>query len=323
MERARALFDGRSREDLARLLPVYGNAGIETRYSCVPLEWYEDSHGWAEKNRLYLDNAVRLLESAALECLRGAGAQVEDVDAIVSVSSSDIATPSLDALLSDRLRMRRDLQRLPIFGLGCAGGVLGLARAAAMALAQPGAKVLLTVVELCGLTFRRTDQTNGNLIATALFGDGAAAALVSTDGDGPVLASWGEHTWPGSLQVMGWRVEDDGLGVLFSRDIPAIIRSRFRPALDEFLGRQGLRLADIDQFLCHPGGAKVMDSLERVFELPPGGLVLSRDVLREYGNMSAVTIMFVLEKALGGHERSLLSALGPGFSAGFMIVEGG
>ncbi|MCH7486903.1 MAG: type III polyketide synthase [Proteobacteria bacterium] len=322
MERAGALFDERTREDLARLLPVYANAGIETRYSCVPLEWYEESHGWAEKNRLYLDNAVTLMETAALDCLGGAGLEVTDVDTIISVSSSGIATPSLDALLAERVGMRRDLQRLPIFGLGCAGGVLGLARAAAMALALPGSKVLLTVVELCGLTFRRADQSNSNLVATALFGDGAAAALVSTDGDGPALASWGEHTWPGSLQVMGWRVEDDGFSVQFSREIPAIIRARFRPALDDFLGRQGLRLADIDHFLCHPGGAKVMDALEQVFGLSPGSLGLSRDVLREYGNMSAATIMFVLEKAMGEDGRSLLSALGPGFSAGFMIVEG-
>ena len=322
MERAGTLFDGRPREDLERLLPVFGNAGIETRYSCVPLEWYEDSHGWAEKNRLYLENALTLMETAALDCLGGAGLDVADVDAIVSVSSSGIATPSLDALLAERLHMRRDLQRLPIFGLGCAGGVLGLARAAAMARAGPGSKVLLMVVELCGLTFRRADQSNGNLVATALFGDGAAAALVSTDGVGPALASWGEHTWPGSLRVMGWRVEDDGLGVQFSREIPTIIRDRFRPALDDFLGRQGLSLADIDHFLCHPGGAKVMGALERVFGLPPGGLGLSRDVLRDYGNMSAVTVMFVLEKAMGLDGRSLLSALGPGFSAGFMIVEG-
>lgn len=321
MARARVLFDGRDSEELTRLLPVFANAGIETRYSCVPLEWYEESHGWAEKNRLFLDNAVTLMETAALDCLGTVGLDVADVDAIVSVSSSGIATPSLDALLAERLHMRRDLQRLPIFGLGCAGGVLGLARAAAMAQASPGCKVLLLVVELCGLTFRRSDQSNGNLVATALFGDGAAAALVSTDGDGPALTSWGEHTWPDSLQVMGWRVEDDGLGVQFSREIPALIRDRFRPVLDDFLERQGLVLADIGHFLCHPGGAKVMDALERVFGMPPGGLVLSRDVLREYGNMSAATVMFVLEKAKGVHERSLLSALGPGFSAGFMIIE--
>ena len=134
-----------------------------------------------------------------------------------------MATPSLDALLAERLHMGRDLERLPSFGLGCAGGVLGLARAAAMAQASPGCKVLLLVVALCGLTFRRSDQSNGNLVAIALFGDGAAAALVSTDGDGPALTSWGEHTWPDSLQVMGWRVEDDGL-VAVVAFLPRLVR---------------------------------------------------------------------------------------------------
>ena len=133
IDRVPQLFPGLGAAEVARMLPVFKNAGIETRYSCVPLEWYEESHGWAEKNRLFLDNAVTLMETAALDCLGTVGLDVADVDAIVSVSSSGIATPSLDALLAERLHMRRDLQRLPIFGLGCAGGVLGLARAAARA----------------------------------------------------------------------------------------------------------------------------------------------------------------------------------------------
>jgi alkylresorcinol/alkylpyrone synthase len=202
---------------------------------------------------------------------------------------------------------------------------LGLARAAALAKATPGTNVLFVVVELCGLTFRRRDQSKSNVIASALFGDGAAAALVSCAGEGPCLAAWGEHTWPASLDVMGWRVEDDGLGVLFSRDIPTIVRDGFRPALDGFLARHGLVLADIDHFLCHPGGAKVIAALEDAFELQQGGLALARAVLKDFGNMSAATVLFVLDKALAGGAgrsgRSLLSAVGPGFSAGFMILE--
>ena len=320
---AHGLFAGGPSEDLERLLPVYLNAGIETRYSCVPLEWYTRPHGWAEKNRLYLENAVALIEKATLDCLARAGLGVGDVDMVVSVSTSGIATPSLDALLAERLDMRRDVQRLPVFGLGCAGGVLGLARAAAMAQASPGTNVLFLVVELCALTFRHTDQSKSNVIATALFGDGAAAALVSCAGDGPALTTWGEHTWPRSLDIMGWRVEDDGLGVLFSRNIPAIIRADLRAVLDGFLELHGLTLVDIDRFLCHPGGAKVINALEEALELPPGGLAISRAVLRDYGNMSAATVMFVLERALEKRQsgRYLLSAVGPGFSAGFMIVE--
>lgn len=331
---ARRLFAERPREDLDRLLPVFANAGIEARYSCVPLEWYAKAHGWAEKNELYVRHALELSERAARACLERAATGADAVDAIVVASTSGIATPSLDALLAERLPLRRDVTRLPIFGLGCAGGVLGLARAAALAQAMPGANVLFVVVELCGLTFRRSDQSKSNLIASALFGDGAAAALVSCAGEGPCLAAWGEHTWPASLDVMGWRVEDDGFGVLFSRDIPTIVRDDFRPALDGFLARHGLALADIDHFLCHPGGAKVIAALEDAFGLQQGGLLLARAVLKDFGNMSAATVLFVLDRALAGgvmptgmrsHDgrrgRSLLSAVGPGFSAGFMILE--
>ena len=322
---ARRLFAERPREDLERLLPVYANAGIETRYSCVPLEWYEQDHGWAEKNDLYVRHALDLSEQATRDCLERAALGVEAIDAIVVASTSGIATPSLDARLAERLPLRRDVTRLPIFGLGCAGGVLGLARAAALAQAMPGAKVLFVVVELCGLTFRRRDQSKSNVIASALFGDGAAAALVSCAGEGPRLAAWGEHTWPASLDVMGWRVEDDGLGVLFSRDIPTLVRDGFRPALDGFLARHGLALADIDRFLCHPGGAKVVAALEEAVGVQQGGLALARAVLKDFGNMSAATVLFVLDQALangaGRRGRSLLSAVGPGFSAGFMILE--
>jgi alkylresorcinol/alkylpyrone synthase len=322
-EIGRTLFN-RQPARFERLVPVYGNAGIETRYSCVPLEWYLRPHGWRDRSALFIEHATALLERAALACLAQAGLGVEEVDAIVAVSTSGIATPSLDALLMERLGMRRDLRRLPIFGLGCAGGVLGLARAADMARVAPEERVLFLVVELCGLTFRRNDQTKSNVIATALFGDGAAAAIVSCAGDGPALVASGEHTWRGSLDIMGWRVRDDGLGVLFSRDIPALVRNDYRGALDDFLARQELALGDLGAFLCHPGGAKVLAALEEAFELPPGGLDCSREVLRRYGNMSAATVMFVLEQALrngGLPRRTLVSSLGPGFTAGFLLME--
>ena len=330
MDRARALFRERG-EDIERLMPVYLNAGIETRYSCVPIAWYEQDHGWAEKNRLFLDNALNLLERATLDCLNAAGLRPDDIDAIVCVSTSGIATPSLDAQLMQRLDMRRDLTRLPIFGLGCAGGVLGLARAASLARTIPGARVLYLVVELCGLTFRRADQSKSNVIATALFGDGAAAALLVADPPGPgssqgghrITAS-GEHTWRDSLDVMGWRVEDDGLGVLFSKDIPSLIRGDFGLVLDGFLDKAGLRRRDIDHFLCHPGGTKVVDALEEVIGRGAGSLEHSRAVLRDFGNMSAVTVVFVLDRFLrgGGGGRSVMTAVGPGFTAGFLILDG-
>jgi alkylresorcinol/alkylpyrone synthase len=318
----RSLF-GSSFGDIDRLLSVYGHAGIERRASCVPLDWYLCDHSFAERNALYLEHALALLIEAAGKALDATGLAARDIDMIVVVSTSGIATPSLDALLMEAMPFRRDVMRLPIFGLGCAGGVIGLARTAAMARVQPGARVLYLCVELCGLTFRHGDRSKSNFIATALFGDGAAAAIVTTDGRGPRIAAWGEHTWPRSLDVMGWNVADDGFGVLFSRDIPALVRERLRGVTEEFLARHDLILADIDSFLCHPGGAKVIDALEEAFDLAPGALHLSRDVLRDYGNMSAVTVLFVLQRALEDSPAGtwLLSSLGPGFTAAFLILE--
>lgn len=329
MARAAWLFDG-AFPDLDRLLGVFGNAAIETRHSCVPAEWYMRDHGFAERNRLYIENAAALLETAARDALAAAGLGPGEIEAIVTVSTTGIATPSLDALLMERLAFRRETQRLPIFGLGCAGGVIGLGRAAAMARSLPEGRVLFLVVELCGLTFRPADRSKSNLVATALFGDGAAALVLAPDGDGPAIAAWGEHTWPGSLDVMGWEIADDGFGVRFSRDIPVLVRRELRAASEGFLARHGLGLGDIDGFVCHPGGAKVIDALEAAFGLPPGAMTEARAVLAAHGNMSAATVFFVLERALaesrargeGRGRRWLLSALGPGFSAGFAVIEG-
>ncbi len=323
MARAGKLLPGCDPAALQRLLPVYENAGIETRHSCVPADWYERPHGWAEKNRLYLDNALDLIEQASRGALAQAKIGVADIDMVVSVSTTGIATPSLDALLAERMGLRRDVERLPIFGLGCAGGVIGMARAAALATVEPGKRILLVVVELCGLTFRRSDASKSNVIATAIFGDGAAAAVITTACDGPEITCWGEHTWRNSLDIMGWSVEDDGLGVVFSRDIPALTRTEFREAALAFLESKGLGLGDIDEFVCHPGGAKVLDALEAAFGLPPQTLTEPRAVLREFGNMSAATVLFVLERTLqeGKSGRFLLSSLGPGFTAAFMVME--
>ena len=323
MSRAQQLFPELSPAALDRLMPVYGNAGIDRRYSCVPDDWYERPHGWAEKNRLFLDHAVDLLEQAGREAIAAAGLAIADIDCVVSVTTTGIATPSLDARIVERLAMRRDVVRVPLFGLGCAGGVLGLARAASFAREAPTRNVLLLVVELCALTFRSSDTSKSNIIATALFGDGAAAAVVSCTGDGPAIVAAGEHTWPDSLEIMGWSVEEDGLGVIFSRDIPELTRTEFRDAMLDFLAAHDLSLDDIDRFVCHPGGAKVLDALEEAFALPPGGLTTSREVLRDYGNMSAVTVLFVLERILAANERGrfLLSSLGPGFTAAFATLE--
>jgi len=315
------LFD-RESADLHRLLPVFDNAGIAARHSCVPLEWYMQPHGWVERSRLFREHAVELLTQATLTCLERAGLTTGDIDAVVAVSTTGVATPSLDALIVERLQLRRGVKRLPIFGLGCAGGVIGLSRAIDLAKAHPGARVLYLVVELCALTFRHGDNTKSNVVAAALFGDGAAAALISTEGEGPSFGVAGEHSFPDSLDVMGWRVKEDGLGVLFSRDIPTLVRSEYKAALDDFLNRFGLTRGDLAGTICHPGGAKVLDALEESFELTPGAMTVAREVLRDCGNMSAATVLFVLERTLARPTagRYLMSALGPGFSAGFQML---
>lgn len=326
-ERARRLFRRRDTE-MARLMPVFDNAGIARRYSCVPIAWYGRDVGWRERNALYEQHALELIETAAARALSEAGLCADMIDAIVTVSTTGIATPSLDAQLMQRMPFRRNVERLPVFGLGCCGGVLGLGRAAALTRGDRPRRVLLLVVELCALTFRAGDTSKSNVVATALFGDGAAAAILSTsdeDGAGPALIGWGEHTWPDSLDVMGWRVEDDGLGVLFSRDIPTLVARQYGSVLDDFLAPYGLGRGDLATTACHPGGAKVIAALEEVFGLPTGGMVATRETLRDYGNMSAPTVLFVLKKVLDSRPRGpvLASALGPGFSAGFALLEAG
>lgn len=311
--------------EILRLLPTFGNAGIGRRYSCVPIDWYEHLHDWPERNAIYLESALQLLESATTAALARAGRSAEEIGAIVAVSTTGIATPSLDALLMERMGLRRTVRRLPIFGLGCAGGTIGLARAAGMAAGLPGELVLFLVVELCALSFRRDDFTKSNIVATALFGDGAAAALLACGSSGVAVVDGGEYTWPDSLDVMGWDVTGEGLKAIFSRDIPNLVTTHLHDVTVGFLERHGLTLRDVDRFVCHPGGAKVVDALETAFELKTGTLSDAREVLYDYGNMSAATVMFVLERAFNENPRSwkraLLTALGPGFTAGFTLLE--
>ncbi|HEX4296092.1 MAG TPA: type III polyketide synthase [Rhizomicrobium sp.] len=320
--RAGQLFG--ERRDIERLLPVFSNTGIDRRYSCVPIEWYAADHGWRDRTDLYVQNATGLLENVANALLAEAGLTKDAIDAIVVSSTTGIATPSLDALVIERMGLRRDIRRLPIFGLGCAGGVIGLSRAADLANARPGSRVLFLVVELCALTFRKNDLTKSNFVATALFGDGAAGAILSTEGEGPAFGASGEYTWPDSLGIMGWEVEEDGLKALFSQSIPTLVANDFTTILHAFLARNDLKLTDIDRFACHPGGAKVLDALEDAFQIERGALTESRSILRDYGNMSAVTALFVLERMdwRKKDQRILMTALGPGFSSVLQVLEG-
>lgn len=324
MAKAAEVF-GHRPELMERMAKTYGNAGVKQRNSCVPLEWYQARHGWPERAALFEEHAVKLLTEAAKLALADAGVAARDVAATVTVSSTGIVTPSLDSLLQGPLGLSPAVQRLPVFGLGCAGGVIGLSRAAALAKAMPGRWVLFLCTELCGLTFRPGDDSKANIIATTIFGDGAAAVVLRA-GDGASLGhvrAWGEHTWPGTRDIMGWTVEDDGLGVVFARSIPTLVREMMRPVTDAFLTEHGLTHADLNGLIVHPGGERVLEALEECYGLAPGALVEARAVLADHGNMSAVTVLAVLRRTLVRRAKGLhlMAALGPGFSVGMCLLD--
>lgn len=326
---AAARVFGHAPELMERMASAYGNAGVKTRSSCVPLDWYAAPHGWPERARLYEEHALALLTEAGRKALAAAGVPAKDVAATVTVSSTGIATPSLDSLLQEPLGLSPSTQRLPVFGLGCAGGAIGLARASAIARSMPGQWVLFLCVELCGLTFRGSDDSKQNIIATTIFGDGAAAVLLRADVPGceerslARVHAWCEHTWPATRDIMGWRVEDDGLGVIFSRSIPHLVRTKMREITDAFLQNCGLRQSDLAGIIVHPGGERVLEALESAYELASGSLMHARAVLAERGNMSAVTVLAVLERTLAAGDRGLhmMTALGPGFSAAACLLD--
>ena len=311
-----ALFD--------RLAGVFDNAGIAKRHIVAPIEWYEQAHGWGDRNAVYLDAAERLFAEAASAAIARAGLTPGQIDGVVTVSTTGIATPSLEARVGPRLGLRSDVRRVPVFGLGCAGGVNGLALSARLAAADPGSHWLFVTVETCSISIRLDSDDPAAIVATALFGDGAAAAVVTTGEHSLArISGAAEKLWPDTLRIMGWDVEDPGLAVVFDRAIPPFIEAELAPAVDEMLGQMNLERSSIDRFCCHPGGVKVIDAIEIALELPQGELNLEREVLRDYGNMSAPTVLFVLERLIerGLPKRVLMTAFGPGFTCAGLLLE--
>lgn len=345
-----ALRHFRRLPNLRRLLSLFDNDHIRTRHLVLSAEEILSGGSFAARNARYLEHALELAESASRAALAAAGVGPQEVDQIVLVSSTGIATPSLDAHLLNRLGLTPAIRRWPLWGLGCAGGAAGLALAADLARARPDSRVLLVAVEICSLTFQSRDISKRNLVATSLFADGAAAVLLA----GPaarateagrshaprptsttLTRSWPSRgrpaapprvvassstTWSDSLEVMGWQLGEDGLEVVFSREIPAIVAQRMRGTVEAFLEELGLDRHRIRHWIAHPGGAKVLESYQRALELSPEDLRHSRRVLGRCGNISSPTVFFVLEECLrrgtvAAGDWGLLTALGPGFSA--------
>jgi alkylresorcinol/alkylpyrone synthase len=304
--------------DSDRLAGVFASTGIRRRYAARPLEWYLTPHGWPERMAVYTEAAAALYLEVANRALAEAGCAAGEVDAVVTVSTSGIAAPSLDAIVHERMGFRTDVQRVPIFGLGCAGGVSGLAVASRLAEARPGATVLMVTVELNSLSFRLDRADKASLVSTALFGDGAAACVVRAGEAGIAeIEGAGEHLWPGTLDIMGWSIDPVGFGVILKRDVPSFAQDNLAPAVRQILGSFERTLEEVDRFVCHPGGAKVVVAIERAFGLDQGSLDHERSVLADYGNMSAPTVLFILKRAIaaGLPKRAALLSMGPGFTA--------
>jgi alkylresorcinol/alkylpyrone synthase len=303
---------------------IFANTGIIKRYGVKPFEWYLEPRGWPERTEAFLAGAEALFVEVAEKALADAGLAGADIDTVITVCSTGIATPSLEARVARRMGFRSDVARVPVFGLGCAGGASGLSIASRLAQARPGSNVLLVTIELCTLALRHDELTKANIVAISLFGDGAAAVVLRAgDGGATRIENAGEHLWPDTLGIMGWSVDPEGFGVIFRRTIPDFVVAHLNPAVVQILATMQLSMADIDRFICHPGGAKVIGALETALTLDQGSLDCERQVIADYGNMSSPTILFVLEqvRARGLPARSLLTALGPGFTASCVALR--
>lgn len=328
-------FFAHSFNDLERLLKVFQSTKIEKRAFCMPHEWFEKEHSWEEKNALFVQNAICLSAEAINNCLQQVNLKPSEIDIFLFITSTGISTPSIDAYLYNLLGMRANLIRLPIWGLGCAGGVSGIARGMELALAIPESKILVCCVELCGLTFVYNDRSKANLIATSLFADGAAAALIIGDqvkqsdlrrpGFTPQIRSSQSFTWSDTLKIMGWDIRNNGMMVIFSKDIPSLVSKHIRPEVDSFLSKKNLTLGDISRYITHPGGIKVLQAYEKALDLKPDELDLPRQILKNHGNMSSCTVLYILKEEIKRNHRpgeyGLMLTLGPGFSCEQVLLQ--
>src|SRR5499427_7216982 len=250
--------------EFEQLSSLFANTGIRHRYGVKPIEWYLEPRGWPERTNAFLDGAEALFITVAQDAIARASLAANDIDTVVTVCSTGIATPTLEARLAGEMGFRPDVARVPVFGLGCAGGVSGLSVAARLAQSRPGTNVLLVVLELCTLAVRHDELTKANIVAASLFGDGAAALVLRAgDGGSTRIEATGEKLWPDTLDIMGWSVDPEGFGVIFQRTIPDFVTEHMGPAVNEILSRMQLSIGSVDRFICHPGGSKVIAALER------------------------------------------------------------
>jgi alkylresorcinol/alkylpyrone synthase len=322
----RAVFPVDERR-LRALFTVVDNTRVEKRHSIFPLDYFIEPRPLAQITAEYREHAIRLGRQAACEALSAAGLKPADIDLFITVSCTGVIIPSLDAHLINDLGFRSDVRRLPITELGCAAGAAALGHAWHFLRGFPQGKVLVLAVELPTLTFQRNDLSQANLISCALFGDGAAAAVVTGEPKaGPRMVGAETYLFPHSLDAMGFDLRETGFHIILAREVPDLIRSRIKGLVDGFLGRHHLRGEDVVAWVLHPGGQKLLSYVEQELGLTPEQTQPSWDVLRDCGNLSSASVLFVLEKWLKNPEITpgspgLLVGFGPGFSAEMVLLE--
>ena len=310
----------------ARLAQILGNSGIDQRYLACEPDYYLEPRSWTGRAEIYDEVGTRLAHRAAGDALDKAGLAPAVIDAIVLISTTGTMTPSIPSRMIEAMGFDPSTQTIPVFGYGCAGSVLGLRLANDLAAANGGQNILLVSLELCSLSYDYSQFDKKNMIATALFADGCAAAVISGR-DGPAGApsfrAFDQKTWPGTCDMMGWEIGYTGFDLVLARDIPSFVTRDFAPFCDAFLAAQGLAKSDLSEPACHPGGGRVVEALEAYFAPELSGIPATRDVLRDHGNMSSPTVLFVLDKLLEQKPDKpiLLTALGPGFTAALGILD--
>ncbi len=309
---------------------LFERCGVEGRHLTLPLEAYPMLGSWGEANGHWIREAARLAEQSLCRALSRAGLSTGDLGALFFASITGISSPSIDALLINRMSLSPNIRRVPIFGLGCVAGAAGLARAADYVRAYPGQVAAVVSVELCSLTLQRDDLSMANLISAGLFGDGSAAALVAGDGrggiDGPEIPDTRSVFYPGTEYVMGWEISERGFQIVLSKDVPEMVRRHLADDVDAFLADHGLERGDVGSWVIHTGGPAVLEATQAALALPDHALDASWRCLARTGNLSSASVLCVLEEtALEQHPEpgtvGLLAAMGPGFCSELILLR--